>query len=70
VHRGATGDIAGCPVFVCPSSYLQLALDLGPDSEIALVREPPCFGLHVALDDELISHVVPIGDYGPPFRLY
>jgi Icc protein len=70
VHRGATGGIGGCPVFVCPSSYLQLALDLRPDSEIALVREPPCFGLHVTLDDELISHVVPIGDYGPPFRLY
>ena len=70
VHRGATGGIGGCPIFVCPSSYLQLALDLRPDSEIALVREPPCFGLHVTLDDELISHVVPIGDYGPPFRLY
>lgn len=70
VHRGAVGGVGGCPVFVCPSSYLQLALDLGPDSEIALVREPPCIGLHVTLDDELISHVVPIGDYGPPFRLY
>jgi len=70
VHRGAVGGVGGCPVFICPSSYLQLALDLGPDSEIALVREPPAFGLHVALDDELISHVVPIGDYGPPFRLY
>jgi 3',5'-cyclic AMP phosphodiesterase CpdA len=70
VHRGATGGVGGCPIFVCPSSYLQLALDLGPDSEIALVREPPCFGLHVTVDDELISHVVPIGDYGPPFRLY
>jgi 3',5'-cyclic-AMP phosphodiesterase len=70
VHRGATGGIGACPVFVCPSSYLQLALDLRPDSEIALVREPPCFGLHVTVDDELTSHVVPIGDYGPPFRLY
>jgi hypothetical protein len=70
VHRGATGGLGGCPIFVCPSSYLQLALDLGPDSEIALVREPPAFGLHVTLGDELISHVVPIGDYGPPFRLY
>jgi 3',5'-cyclic-AMP phosphodiesterase len=70
VHRGATGGLGGCAVFVCPSSYLQLALDVRPGSEIALVREPPCFGLHVALDDELISHVVPIGDYGPPFRLY
>jgi len=70
VHRGAVGGLGGCPVFVCPSSYLQLALDLGPDSEIALVREPPAFGLHVTLGDELISHVVPIGDHGPPFRLY
>ena len=70
VHRGATGGVGGCPVFVCPSSYLQLALDLGSDSEIALVREPPCIALHVTLGAELISHVVPIGDYGPPFRLY
>jgi 3',5'-cyclic AMP phosphodiesterase CpdA len=70
VHRGAVGGLGGCPVFICPSSYLQLALDLGPDSEIALVREPPAFGLHVALGGELISHVVPIGDHGPPFRLY
>jgi 3',5'-cyclic AMP phosphodiesterase CpdA len=70
VHRATLGAVGGCPVFICPSSYLQLALDLGPDSEIALVREPPAFGLHVALGDELISHVVPIGDYGPPFRLY
>jgi 3',5'-cyclic AMP phosphodiesterase CpdA len=70
VHRGAVGGIGRCPVFICPSSYLQLALDLGRDSEIALVREPPAFGLHVTLDTEVISHVVPIGDYGPPFRLY
>jgi 3',5'-cyclic-AMP phosphodiesterase len=70
LHRGAVGGLGGCPVFVCPSSYLQLALDLGPDSEIALVREPPAFGLHVTLGGELISHVVPIGDHGPPFRLY
>jgi 3',5'-cyclic-AMP phosphodiesterase len=70
VHRGAVGAAGGCPVFICPSSYLQLALDLGPDSEIALVREPPCFALHVTLGAELISHVVPVGDYGSPFRLY
>lgn len=71
VHRGATGAVAGCPVFVCASSYLQLALELGGDSEIALVREPPVLGLHVTVGaEQLISHVVPIGDYGPPFRLY
>jgi 3',5'-cyclic AMP phosphodiesterase CpdA len=70
VHRGATGALNGCPVFICASSYLQLALDLGGDSEIALVREPPVLGLHATVGAELISHVVPIGDYGPPFRLY
>jgi 3',5'-cyclic-AMP phosphodiesterase len=70
VHRGATGGIGGCPVFVCASSYLQLALDLRPASEIALVREPPVFGLHVVVGTELISHSVPIGDHGLPFRLY
>ena len=70
VHRGATGGIGGCPVFVCASSYLQLALDLRPASEIALVREPPVFGLHVVVGTELISHSVPIGDHGRPFRLY
>jgi 3',5'-cyclic-AMP phosphodiesterase len=70
VHRGATGAIGRCPVFVCASSYLQLALRLGGDSEIALVREPPVLGLHATVGAELISHVVPIGDYGSPFRLY
>jgi 3',5'-cyclic AMP phosphodiesterase CpdA len=70
VHRGATASVGGCPVFVCASSHLQLALELGGDSEIALVREPPVLGLHVTVGAELISHVVPIGDYGPPFRLY
>lgn len=69
VHRTAIGALGGCAVLVCPSSYLQLVLDLGPSSEIALVREPPGFALHVLLDDELVSHVLPIGDYGPPFRI-
>jgi 3',5'-cyclic-AMP phosphodiesterase len=70
VHRGATGTVGGRPVFVCASSYLQLALRFGGDSEIALVREPPVLGLHATVGAELISHVVPIGDYGSPFRLY
>lgn len=69
IHRAATGAVGGCPAFVCPSSYLQLSLDLGPSSQIALVREPPGFALHVATGDGLTSHVQPIGDYGPPFLL-
>jgi hypothetical protein len=56
-------------VFVCPSSHFQLALDLSPNSKVALIREPPGFALHVAVGAELISHVQPIGDYGPPVRI-
>ena len=70
VHRGATGALAGCPVFVCASSYLQLALDLRSEAEIGLIREPPVIGIHALIGSELISHVVPIGDFGQPFRLY
>jgi hypothetical protein len=43
-------------VFVCPSSYVQLALDLTEDASLMLVREPPGFGPRVAIG-------------GPPFRL-
>jgi 3',5'-cyclic-AMP phosphodiesterase len=67
VHRGLTGEAGGCPVFVCPSTHLQLALDLDA-TEIELVREPPCFALHVATGDQVVSHLAPIGDYGPSFR--
>jgi 3',5'-cyclic AMP phosphodiesterase CpdA len=66
VHRAATGDCGGRPVFVCPSSHLQLALDL-ESHDIALIREPPCFALHVAIGCEVVSHLQPIGDYGPAF---
>jgi Icc protein len=66
VHRGAVGDLGGCPVFVCPSSYLQLALDLHA-TEIALVREPPCVAFHVVEGTSVISHLQPTGDYGAPF---
>jgi 3',5'-cyclic-AMP phosphodiesterase len=69
VHRAAAGMAGGCAVFVCPSSYIQLALDFADDASLALVREPPGLGLHVALDGEITSHVLPIGDFGPPFRL-
>jgi 3',5'-cyclic-AMP phosphodiesterase len=66
VHRGLTGDAGGCQVFVCPSTHLQLPLDLQA-TQIELIREPPCFALHVAIGDQVISHLAPIGDYGAPF---
>jgi hypothetical protein len=53
-------------VFVCPSTYWQLALDFSPDARLAIVREPPAIGLHVVADGTVSSHVQPVGDYGPP----
>jgi Icc protein len=64
VHRTMVGDLRGCPVFACPSTYIQGLLDI--DGRMALVREPPGFGLHVEVDGGVTSHVQPIGDYGPP----
>jgi 3',5'-cyclic-AMP phosphodiesterase len=66
VHRATTGESGGRPVFLCPSSHLQLALDF-ESRDITLIREPPCFALHVATGREVVSHLQPIGDYGPAF---
>lgn len=63
-HRAVTGCLGGCPVFVCPSLHLQLDL-VFDDRPLAVRREPPGFALHVLLDDgALVTHVVPIGDFG------
>jgi Icc protein len=66
VHRAITASSGDRPVFVCPSSYMQLALDFSPDARLAIVREPPAIGVHVAVGGTLVSHVQPIGDFGPP----
>jgi Icc protein len=58
VHRAVVGTLGGCAVFACPSTYLQLALDLLEPSRITLEPAPPGFGLHIAVAGELVSHVV------------
>jgi 3',5'-cyclic AMP phosphodiesterase CpdA len=44
VHRACFGLLAGCPVFACPSTHLQLRFDAGP--EVVLEVAPPAFALH------------------------
>jgi 3',5'-cyclic AMP phosphodiesterase CpdA len=71
VHRAVVGTLGGCAVFACPSTHLQLVLDLREPTRIAVVPEPPAFGLHVAVAGELVSHLQPVGDWssgakGPP----
>jgi len=60
IHRTAVSGLGGCPVFACPSTYLQLELDLtGKPIDFSTV-DPPGFALHLLLDGELTTHVVPI----------
>lgn len=59
-HRTITAELAGRPVLVVPSTYIQTRLAF--DSAVSeLVAEPPGFVLHAVLDGELISHVQPVG---------
>ena len=63
VHRAVVGTLGGCAVFACPSTHLQVALDLREPSRITLEPAPPGFGLHVAVGGELASHVQPVGEW-------
>jgi 3',5'-cyclic-AMP phosphodiesterase len=63
VHRTVIGGLSGCPVFACPSTWIQSLLDFGHPDRLALVPEPPGFALHVAVAGELVSHVQPVGEW-------
>jgi Icc protein len=60
VHRGAVGRVGSCPVFTCPSTWRQGALDLRPGAPLQLSEDAPAFALHVLVDGELASHVQPL----------
>jgi Icc protein len=63
VHRAVLGSVGGCPVFACPSTWIQGLLDFAHPEQLSVVAEPPGFGLHVAVDGELVSHVQPVGEW-------
>jgi 3',5'-cyclic AMP phosphodiesterase CpdA len=67
-HRPIVVRWAGTVGFVAPSTAHQVALDLRRDAPNRFIMEPP--GLAVHHWDEaagLVSHFLPIGDYGKPF---
>ena len=63
VHRAALGSVGGCPVFTCPSTWIQGRLDFAHPDELSVVAEPPGFAVHAALGGELTSHVQPVGEW-------
>ncbi len=66
VHRAAQARFASTVVATAPSTAYQVALELGHDGEPHLIHEPPAFLLHRWRDGRLLSHIVPVGDYGLP----
>lgn len=55
LHCTLTGELAGRPVLVSPSTYVQAQLDFA-SREIKLTAEPPGFAVHAFIAGRLISH--------------
>jgi 3',5'-cyclic AMP phosphodiesterase CpdA len=65
-HRPIVRRWAGTLGFVAPGTAHQVALDLRPGTENRFILEPPGLALHVWREGVgLVSHTVPIGDFGP-----
>jgi Icc protein len=58
-HRTISGQVAGRPALVLPSTYVQARLAIDRD-EIELSNDPSAFALHVVADGELVSHLQPV----------
>jgi hypothetical protein len=59
VHRAVVGALGGVPVFTCPGTHRQLALDFKA-TEIRTNDDPPGYALHLLRDGEVTTHVVPL----------
>lgn len=71
-HRPIQRRFAGTIGYVAPGTAHQVALDLRPGTENWFIMEPPAFAVHAWRPETgLVSHLQPIGDYGPrrPFVL-
>ena len=65
-HRPIAVRYAGTIGFVAPGTAHQVVLDLRPDQPNRFNHEPPGFAVHTYRPDTgMVSHVVPIGDFGP-----
>jgi 3',5'-cyclic AMP phosphodiesterase CpdA len=66
IHRPICLRWHGTVVTSAPSTAHQVALDLGPDSPVAWIMEPPACHLHYWQPGTgLVTHLSYIGDYGP-----
>jgi 3',5'-cyclic-AMP phosphodiesterase len=56
LHRPVVTTVAGVTTSVCLSTVHHVALDLGPESEPALIRDPRGYQLHVVDAHGVVSH--------------
>jgi 3',5'-cyclic AMP phosphodiesterase CpdA len=69
-HRPITVRFGGTVGFAAPSVAHQVALDLRPGTSNRFIMEPPAFAVHVWRSDSgIVTHLMPIGDYGAPFDI-
>jgi hypothetical protein len=55
LHRALTGDLAGRPVLVAPSTYTQARLRFGA-GELELTGEPPGYTVHTFHNGTVTSY--------------
>lgn len=67
IHRLITAGCYGTVVITAPSVAHQVSLDLQPGSEATFSLEPPGLLLHVVGAGPVLSHFVPIGEFGGPY---
>ena len=61
IHRGATAQIGRVPVFICPSVYRQVELDLRREGQLRMGNDPPAIAVHLhGADPRLVSHTIPL----------
>lgn len=76
VHRPITAAFGGTIAIAGPTTCYPFGLDTGPERILSVVHEPPGIGVHLWLPDaspvgpDLVSHVLPIGEWGAPIPLY
>jgi Icc protein len=70
LHRNIQTSVGGRPVLTCPSTAHQVALDLRAEAPSAFCMEPAGYMLHRWHGDQLVSHVVAVGDYAGPYPFF
>lgn len=64
LHRSIQTRFGGAVAATCPSTAHQIALNLLEQGVDGYVMEPPGFQLHLWRGGRLVSHTVPLGEYG------